>query len=76
MQVTNVRVSFLREKQPAQFEKSRPEVEFAATLNQGDDHRLVARSLMIDATAVVYAGIGYLHIVILRSTIASGRSAC
>ncbi len=59
MQVTNVRVSFLREKQPAQYEKAQPMVEFAATLDQGDDHRLVARSLMIDATSVVYAGIGY-----------------
>ncbi len=59
MQVTNVRVAFLREKQPAQFEKSRPEVEFAAVLEQGDDHRVVARSLMIDATKVVYNGLGY-----------------
>ena len=59
MQVTNVRVSFLREKQPAQYEKAAPAVEFVATLDQGDDHRSVARSLMIDATSVVYAGIGY-----------------
>ncbi len=59
MQVTNVRVSFLREKQPAQYEKAAPAVEFVATLDQGDDHRLIARSLMIDATSVVYAGLGY-----------------
>ena len=59
MQVTNVRVSFLREKQPAQYEKAAPAVEFVAVLDEGDDHRLAARSLMIDATAVVYAGIGY-----------------
>jgi hypothetical protein len=59
MQVTNVRVSFLREKQPAQFEKSRPEVEFAAALDQGDDHLATARQLMTDAATVVYAGIGY-----------------
>lgn len=59
MQVTNVCVSFLREKQPAKFEKAVPSVEFVATLDQGEDHRSVARSLMIDATSVVYAGIGY-----------------
>ena len=59
MHVTNVRVSFLREKQPAQYEKAAPSVEFVATLEPYDDHRLAARSLMIDATAVVYAGIGY-----------------
>ena len=59
MHVTNVRVSFLREKQPAQYEKAAPAVEFVATLDEGDDHQMVARSLMIDATSVVYAGIGY-----------------
>ena len=59
MQVTNVRVSFLREKQPAQYEKAAPAVEFSAVLDAGEDHAAVARSLMIDATAIVYAGIGY-----------------
>lgn len=59
MRVTNVRVSFLREKQPAQFEKSRPEVEFAATLEDGDDHVSAARQLMTEAATIVYAGIGY-----------------
>jgi hypothetical protein len=59
MQVTNVRVSFLREKQPAQFEKATPSVEFAATLDEGEDHEAAARQLMIDATRVVYNGIGY-----------------
>ena len=59
MQVTNVRVSFLREKQPAQYEKAAPAVEFGATLDDGDDHRVAALSLMMDAASVVYAGIGY-----------------
>ena len=59
MYVTNVRVSFLREKQPAQYEKATPAVEFAAILEDHEDHRMVARALMIDATAVVYAGLGY-----------------
>lgn len=59
MQVTNIRVSFLREKQPVQYEKAVPAVEFTATLDDGEDHAIVARQLMTDATAVVYAGIGY-----------------
>jgi len=59
MHVTNVRVSFLREKQPAQYEKAAPAVEFVATLDEGDDHEATARQLMIDATSIVYAGIGY-----------------
>lgn len=59
MQVTNVRVQFLREKQPAQYEKAAPAVEFAAVLEDGDDHLAVALNLMTDATTVVYAGIGY-----------------
>lgn len=59
MQVTSIRVSFLREKQPAQFEKAQPAVEFAAVLDEGEDHVSAARTLMTDATAIVYAGIGY-----------------
>lgn len=59
MQVTNVRVSFLREKQPAQYEKAAPAVEFNAVLDDGEDHVVAALKLMTDATAVVYAGIGY-----------------
>jgi len=58
MQVTNVRVSFLREKQPVQFEKSRPEVEFSAVLDEGDNHVSTARQLMLDAAAIVYNGLG------------------
>ena len=59
MQVTNVRVSFLREKQPAQYEKAAPSVEFAASLYQGDDHVVTAFRLMTDSDTIVYAGIGY-----------------
>jgi hypothetical protein len=59
MQVTNVRVSFLREKQPAQYEKAAPAVEFAAALDEGEDHENAARELMISATKVVYNGLGY-----------------
>lgn len=73
MQVTNVRVSFLREKQPAQYEKAAPAVEFSAVLDAGDDHRLAARSLMIDATAIVYAGIGYEVPERVAAALASGK---
>lgn len=59
MHVTNVRVSFFREKQPAQFEKSHPAVEFAAVLDDGENHEAIARDLMISATRVVYNGLGY-----------------
>ena len=59
MQVTNIQVSFLREKQPTKFEKARPAVEFTAVLEDGEDHMVAARSLMMDAAGVVYAGIGY-----------------
>lgn len=59
MQVTNLRVSFLREKQPVQYEKAQPAVEFAAVLEDGEDHMGAARKLMLEAATVVYAGIGY-----------------
>ncbi len=59
MQVTNVRVSFLREKQPAQYEKSAPAVEFSAVLEDGENHGTAARALMISASEVVYNALGY-----------------
>jgi hypothetical protein len=59
MQVTNVRVSFLREKQPAQYEKAAPAVEFSAVLEEGENHGTAARALMISASEVVYNALGY-----------------
>lgn len=59
MQVNTIRVSFLREKQPAQYEKAQPFVEFAAALDDDEDYLAAARQLMLDAATVVYAGIGY-----------------
>lgn len=59
MIVTNVRVSFFREKQPAQYEKAQPMVELAAVLTDGENHLVAARQLMFDAATVVYAGLGY-----------------
>lgn len=57
-EVHSVRVSYLREKQPRDFEKITPMVEFAAQLESGEDHQKVAASLMRDAAAVVHAGMG------------------
>ncbi len=59
MQVTNLKVSFLRNRPPAQYETAQPSVEFAATLDEGDDHLAAARQLMSDAVTVGYAGLGY-----------------
>lgn len=59
MQVTNIKVSFMREKQPVQYEKAQPAVELTATLEDGENHLTATRNLMLDAAAVVYAGIGY-----------------
>lgn len=73
MQVTNVRVSFLREKQPVQFEKSRPEVEFNAALDDGEDHVAVARQLMTEAATIVYAGIGYAVPTKVAAALAGGK---
>ena len=59
MEVTNIRVSFMREKQPVQYEKAQPMVELAGTLADGENHLTAARNLMLDAASIVYAGIGY-----------------
>ena len=73
MQVTNIRVSFMREKQPAQYEKAQPSVELAAVLEDGEDHVVAARSLMMDAARVVYAGIGYDVPAKVAKALASGK---
>ncbi len=72
MQVTNVRVSFLREKQPAQYEKSAPAVEFSAVLADGEDHGAAARALMISASTVVYNALGFDVPQKVRQKLASG----
>lgn len=59
MEVTNIRVSFMREKQPVQYEKAAPMVELAGTISDGENHLTAARNLMLDAASIVYAGIGY-----------------
>ena len=57
-QVHSVRVSFTREKQPKDYEKSVPSVEFSASVEDGTDHNLVARRLMTDACTTVYNTLG------------------
>jgi hypothetical protein len=59
MQVNNVRVSFQRKKQPASYEEAAPAVEFAATLDDGEDHVAAAVGLLTEAQTIVYAGLGY-----------------
>ncbi len=59
MHVHTIKISFLREKQPVQYEKSQPAVEFVATVeDHEDDHATLARKLMQDAAGIVYAGLG------------------
>lgn len=59
MQVTNLKVGFSRLRRPADFEHQNPNVEFTATLDDGDDAALAARTLMIDAVTVSYNALGY-----------------
>jgi hypothetical protein len=65
MQVTHVKVSFSREKQPLdkmdtfdKSEKSTPFVEYAAVLESGEDHLSITKSLLSDAITSVYSGLG------------------
>ena len=73
MQVTNVTVSFTREKQPAQYEKSAPAVGYSAVLSDGENHEAAARELMISATRVVYNGLGYEVPPKVAEALASGK---
>lgn len=73
MQVTNVTVSFTREKQPAQYEKSAPAVGYSAVLSDGENHEAAARELMISATRVVYNGLGYEVPAKVATALASGK---
>ena len=58
MNVHTVRVSFLREKQPKDFEKSTPAIEFSAEVQDGEDHAAVGRQLMRDAVGIAYNALG------------------
>lgn len=58
MQVTTIRVSFTRTKQPAPYEKSEPLVELAAALDDGEDAGQAARLLLSTAAGAVYAALG------------------
>lgn len=58
MNVHTVRVSFLREKQPKDFEKSTPSIEFSAEVQDGEDHAAAGRQLMRDAVGIAYNALG------------------
>jgi hypothetical protein len=58
MQVHTVRVSYTREKQPKDYEKAAPAIEFSAAIEEGEDHFKAGRQLMIDACSVVYNALG------------------
>lgn len=59
MQITNIRVSYLRERQPAQYEKQTPAIELAAVLDEGDDYSACARTLMLEAATIAYNAMGF-----------------
>lgn len=52
-QVTNVRVSFDRKRQPAQYESSGASVEFTAIIGDGEDHNGIAAKLLGEAKTLV-----------------------
>lgn len=57
MKVHTVRVSFTREKQPKDYEKSAPAIEFSAAIDDNENHLVAGMRLMADATKVVYAAL-------------------
>lgn len=70
MQVTNIRVSYSRKRQPAQYESSGADVEFVAvldaTLGDSQDHKAAAIALLGDAKTIVLTELGL---------VAAGKSA-
>ena len=58
MNVTHIKLSYRRSRQPASYESAEPAVEFSASLEEGEDHVLAAHALMADAVNVVHAQIG------------------
>ncbi len=53
-----IRVSYLREKQPVQYEKAAPAVELSAGLLPGEDPLQVGIALMRTVTQISYAALG------------------
>ena len=58
MHVHDIRVSFTREKQPREYEKSAPSIELCASLNDDEDPIAASRELMQTACAAVYNALG------------------
>jgi hypothetical protein len=58
MRVTNITVSYLRELQPAKYEKAVPAVEFSVSVDEGEDHKELSRNLMHDAIVLAHDALG------------------
>lgn len=58
MQVHTIRVKYARSKQPKEYETASPEIEFVASVDDGEDHVDKARTLMRDACDTVYSALG------------------
>ena len=58
MHVHDIRVSFTREKQPREYEKSAPSIELSASLSEDEDPIAACRELMTTACTTVYNALG------------------
>lgn len=58
MNVTNIRVSFSRQVRPADYENANAHVEFAAVVDEGEDHSAVAAELLSLARRQALAAVG------------------
>jgi len=56
--VHSIRVIYTREKQPKDYEKAVPTIEFSASLEDGADHVEAGLNLMRDACDIVYSALG------------------
>jgi hypothetical protein len=58
MKVTNIEISYLREFQPADYQKAIPAIKFSVVLEDGESHTKVARDLLTDAVTLAYDALG------------------
>jgi len=58
MQVDSVRVTFMRKRQPKDYENAMVEIGLDATLDDGEDHVEAMRTLLDDASSQVYERLG------------------
>jgi hypothetical protein len=57
-QITIIRVTRKRSIQPEQFGNATAEVEFVGNVFEGENHKDVARQLLVDSRALVYENLG------------------